>query len=173
MDEVDMCNPDMYGKCRCPVPVNTGPIIINQYYTYYPKAGMLRFFDRVFHTVRSPAGNEWPVWGLHFFKNWMQIKDRESICITVWCQGGPHAWANIWTKRDMSKMEHRDALHLQDVVPGFRLLYLVRKIQTWVRRALKTRRQTRRLAFAMGMHARLGCQSMVMGLHADTLQLIL
>jgi hypothetical protein len=70
-------------------------------------------------------------------------------------------------------MEHRDALHLQDVVPGFRLLYLVRKIQTWVRRALKTRRQTRRLAFVMGMHVRLGCQSVVMGLHADTLRLIL
>jgi hypothetical protein len=164
MDEVDLCNPDMHGYCRCPVPVNTGPFIINKKYTYYPKAGMISCAGQVFQTTRPLADNEW---GPHFIKDVLQIKDREGMRIAVYANS--QCWAIV--KPDQLR---GGKLLLQDVFPCImHPLYLVRKIQTWVRRALKTRRQTRKLAFAMGTHARLGCQSVVMGLHADNLQLIL
>jgi hypothetical protein len=161
---MDMCNPDMYGYCRCPVPVNTGPFIINKKYTYYPKAGMISCAGQVFQTTRSLADNEW---GRHFFKDVLQIKDREGMRIAVYANS--QCWAIVKPDQPRGGM-----LRLQYVFPCImHPLYLVRKIQTWVRGALKIRRQTRRLAFVMGMHVRLGCQSVVMGLHADTLRLIL
>jgi hypothetical protein len=127
---------------------------------------MLRIGDMVLQTVRSPDNG----WGMHFLKDVMQIQDKEGIKIRVWLTGWNHASASVVYTRGTNSS---GTLRLQNVNFGLHPLYLVRKIQTWVRRALKTRRQKRRLAFAMGMHARLGCQSVVMGLHADTLRLIL
>jgi hypothetical protein len=166
---MDLCNPDMHGYCRCPVPVNAGPCIINKDVTYYHKAGILRIRGRVWKTVNSPSNG----WGLHFFKEMLQIQDREGIKIDVF-ECGNIAEASVYYARS-TNMPNRPSCGLLRVEYGMYLrhLYLVRKIQTWVRRALKTRRQKRRLAFAMGMHARLGCQSVVMGLHSDTLRLIL
>ena len=168
MDEIDMCSPDTNGWCRCQVPVNTGPIIINKNYTYYPKAGMVRVRGVVFRTARM-AGNEW---GPHFFKDVLQINDREGMQIAVY-GGSQYCWATMEPEQPRGgTLRLRDAL-FESIFPHMNPLYSVCKIQTWVRGALKIRRQTRRLAFVMGMHVRLGCQSVVMSLHADTLRLIL
>jgi hypothetical protein len=167
MDEVDMCNPDTNGWCRCPVPVDTGPIIINKNYTYYPKAGMIKCFGLVVQTARM-AGNEW---GPHFIKDVQQIKDRESMEIAV--HGGERWWATMKPEVPSGGMLRLRDVFLRYEFPSMDPLYSVCKIQRWIRRALKTRRQTRRLAFAMGMHARLGRQSAVVRLPADTLRLIL
>jgi hypothetical protein len=129
---------------------------------------MISASGKIFQTARSQADN---VWGLHFFKDLLQIKDREGMQIAVYANS--QCWAIVKPDQLRGGLLHLQDVFHQDMFPRMHPLYLVRKIQTWVRRALKTRRQKRRLAFAMGMHARLGCQSVVMGLHADTLRLIL
>jgi hypothetical protein len=169
MDEVDMCNQDMWGTCRCPVPVNTGPFIINKNVTYYHKAGILRIRGRAWKTVHSPNQG----WGLHFFKEVLQIQDREGIKVDVFL-GGNRADASVIYKPS-TNMPHQPRCGLLRVEygMGLRPLYSARKIQRWLRRKMDAWLQTKRLAFAMGLHARLGRQSQALSLHADTLRLIL
>lgn len=162
-------NQSKFGFCRCPMPVGVGPILINEQDTYYPKAGMLRAGGTSLLDVRSLARKSW---GLHFCRDVLQSKDAEAVQIALGVR-----WGSVsvhYTKR--IKQHPRliwCTLTSLDMHPSMMSLYSVWRIQAWIRRTLETRRQAKRLAFAMGLHTRLGRESAVLGLHADPLGLIL
>jgi hypothetical protein len=176
MDNGDTCtNQRKYGFCRCPLPVNTDPIVINENDTYYPKAGMLRACGTSFMNVRTLASQGW---GLHFCRDVLQRKDvdvTQRILSWIDVSEGIHTRKAkiLHYIRVIKEDSPICCLPRQNLLSSMHPLHSVCKIQTWIRRTLKTWRQTRRLAFAMGMHARLGRQSAVMCLPADTLRLIL
>jgi hypothetical protein len=62
------------------MPVNTGPIEINENDSYYPKAGMLRVGGTGFMDVRTLARQGW---GLHFCRDVLQSRDAEATQIAL------------------------------------------------------------------------------------------
>ncbi len=172
MDESSACSiQSKYGFCKCSMPVNTGPIIINKSDTYYPKAGMLRVGGTSFIDVRMLARQEW---GLHFCREVLLSKNAEATRIALSSMdvvqlGRRIGFVSVHYTRD--GIEHHlpscwESTH--HVLP----LFSVWLIQAWIRRALEARRRTKMLAFAMGVHARLGLLSPLRDLHADVLRLM-
>jgi hypothetical protein len=158
------------------MPTNTGPIEINEHDTYYPKAGMLRAGGTSFMDVRTLARQGW---GLHFCRDVLLSGDAEAtqIALSRECMHLGMRMGYVCVHYRKRSHEHplpiRCTLSSQNMHLSMVPLLMVRTIQRWLRRKMEAWRQTKRLAFAMGLHARLGRQSQALSLHADTLRLIL
>ena len=135
--------------------------------TYYPKASLL-CIDRFLLSVRHVG------WGKHF---WQELLDTPEGILMQLLRDDKHCFFNLVMIYATKGIRGQTvactwACLACPLRQSVLILVYLRRIQRTVKTFLAYRRARRVLAFTMGMHARLGQNSMVGMLHQDTLATI-